>query len=67
MVDQRDPRRPTAWQGRLQCAASQLEPGHKAFERAVRARRERLRALLRRSRVHPHEVPAVAMEVEEAA
>ena len=29
--------------------------------------RERLGALLRRRRVHPHDLPAVAVEVEEAA
>jgi hypothetical protein len=33
----------------------------------LHGRRERLGALLRRRRVHPHDLPAVAVEVEEAA
>ena len=33
----------------------------------LRGGRERLGALLRRRRVHPHDLPAVAVEVEEAA
>lgn len=33
----------------------------------LRGGRERLGALLRRRRVHPHDLPAVAVEVKEAA
>src|SRR4029077_6147739 len=48
-------------------AGSRLSGGSGRGVSVLHGGRERLGALLRRRRVHPHDLPAVAVEVEETA
>src|SRR3954453_8805483 len=57
---------PRAWKALVR-PLHHARGGRSVYGLILHGRPERLGALLRRRRVHPHDLPAVAVEVEEAA